>query len=145
MQPPEQRTSRRDRITFGDFVLDGDRAGVWVTVDDGNEWLFLNKGDNQIMMSISCAERVVELMRRGLEAVRAKPPEQTTVVWTGYSTQEQIRNLIAAMWFEYNKDQGTDLERIYRLIEAVAEIIGREIGGEDRLMKLGEAMERLGQ
>ncbi len=61
---------RRDRIAFGDFALDGDRNAVWVVVDENAEWLFVDKGDSQIMMSISCAEHVVELLRQALEAAR---------------------------------------------------------------------------
>jgi hypothetical protein len=57
---------------------------------------------------------------------------------------EQLRNLIAAMYFEYDKDQGCDYVRINRLLCDAADIVAREIGGDDRLMKLGEAMEHLG-
>jgi hypothetical protein len=58
-------------------------------------------------------------------------------------TTQEVRNLVAAMWFEYNKDQACDYRRINRLIEEVSEIVAREIGGKDRLTRLGEAMEHL--
>ena len=59
------------------------------------------------------------------------------------STPEQVRNLIAVLYAEYECDQACDYKRINILIEKLADIVGREIGGKDRLLKLGIALEYL--
>ncbi len=59
-------------------------------------------------------------------------------------SQEEVCNLIAALYYEYEKDEECDYRRINRLIEIVSDIVATSLGGDDRLMKLGEAMEHLG-
>jgi hypothetical protein len=58
--------------------------------------------------------------------------------------QEEVCNLIAAMNYEYDKDEACDYCRINRLIEIASDVVAKAVGGRDRLRQLGKAMEHLG-
>lgn len=47
--------------------------------------------------------------------------------------------IIAAMWDEYNMDQACDYTKINLMIAEAASIVGRRIGGQDRLADLADS------
>lgn len=53
-------------------------------------------------------------------------------------TLEPLHIIVAAMVAEYDKDESCDYQKINRLIEEAGAIVGKRLGGSDRMRKLAQ-------
>ena len=80
------------------------------------------------------AKRIVANDRVRYNAMPSKPTDEVHL----------LRNIIAAMWEEYNTDEHCDYVRINKLIEDAAKVVADNMGGYAQLDKLARNLRKLG-